>query len=79
MLYEAVGNHYNIVSLPLDSDTHRNLGYCFVKFESVDDLIRAYEHVVLLILSQDIDAGEIVALFRKLQDVSFLLCKDSKG
>lgn len=47
MLYEAVGDHYNIVSLPLDSDTHRNLGYCFVKFKSVDDLIRAYEHVVM--------------------------------
>ena len=45
MLYEAVGDHYNIVSLPLDSDTHRNLGYCFVKFKSVDDLIRAYEHM----------------------------------
>ncbi|CBK22042.2 uncharacterized protein [Blastocystis hominis] len=45
MLYEAVGDHYNIVSLPLDSDTHRNLGYCFVKFRSVDDLIRAYEHM----------------------------------
>ena len=47
MLYEAVGDHYNIVSLPLDSDTHRNLGYCFVKFRSVDDLIRAYEHVAM--------------------------------
>lgn len=47
MLYEAVGDHYSIVSLPLDSDTHRNLGYCFVKFKSVDDLIRAYEHVVM--------------------------------
>lgn len=47
MLFEAVGDHYNIVSLPLDVDTRRNLGYCFVKFSSVEDLIRAYEHVAL--------------------------------
>ena len=45
MLTEAVGDHYDIVSIPMDQTTGRNLGYCFVKFDSVDDLIRAYEHV----------------------------------
>ena len=31
--------------MPLDSKTHRNLGYSFIQFTSVDDLITAYEHV----------------------------------
>ena len=31
--------------MPLDSKTHRNLGYSFIQFNSINDLITAYENV----------------------------------
>lgn len=29
--------------MPIDSRTHRNLGYSFIQFNSVEDLITAYK------------------------------------
>ena len=34
-----------MINMPLDSKTHRNLGYSFIQFNSVQDLIVAYENV----------------------------------
>ena len=38
---------YSIINMPLDSKTHRNLGYSFIQFNSINDLITAYENVWL--------------------------------
>ena len=39
---------YSIINMPLDSKTHRNLGYSFIQFNSINDLITAYENVRLI-------------------------------
>ena len=38
---------YSIINMPLDSKTHRNLGYSFIQFSTVNDLIIAYENVLI--------------------------------
>lgn len=40
-----VAGKYSIMNMPLDSKTHRNLGYCFIQFNTVEDLIVAYDCV----------------------------------
>lgn len=38
-------DHFSVTSFPLDMTTGRNLGYCFVRFDTVADLIKAYNKV----------------------------------
>ncbi|KAM7453739.1 hypothetical protein BLSTO_05510 [Blastocystis sp. subtype 1] len=38
-----VPGRYKILNMPIDSRTHRNLGYSFIQFNSVEDLITAYK------------------------------------
>ena len=45
ILNEFVEGKFSIMNMPLDSKTHRNLGYCFIQFNSIPDLIEAYNHV----------------------------------
>lgn len=45
VLYQAVGNNFNIMSMPCDPQTDRNLGYCFVQFASPADVVKAYRTV----------------------------------
>ena len=40
-----VAGKYSIMNMPLDSKTHRNLGYCFIQFNTVEDLFVAYDCV----------------------------------
>ena len=40
-----VEGKYTILNMPLDSKTHRNLGYSFIQFQSIEDLITAYHGV----------------------------------
>lgn len=44
-----VEGRYTILNMPLDSKTHRNLGYSFIQFHSIDDLIVAYKGVFFII------------------------------
>ena len=45
VLERAVGDNFTIVSLPVDPQTSRNLGYCFVQFASTTDVAKAYRAV----------------------------------
>ena len=45
VLERAVGNKFTIVSMPVDPQTSRNLGYCFVQFTSTTDVAKAYRAV----------------------------------
>ena len=45
VLESAVGNNFTIVSMPVDPQTSRNLGYCFVQFASTADVAKAYRAV----------------------------------
>lgn len=45
-----VEGKYTILNMPLDSKTHRNLGYSFIQFHSVDDLIVAYKAVLFIFI-----------------------------
>lgn len=45
ILNEFVEGKFSIMNMPLDSKTHRNLGYCFIQFDSIPDLIEAYINV----------------------------------
>lgn len=47
ILNEFVEGKFSIMNMPLDSKTHRNLGYCFIQFNSIPDLIEAYKNVGL--------------------------------
>ena len=48
ILDPLVKGRYTILNMPLDSKTHRNLGYSFIQFSSVEDLIKAYQSVFFL-------------------------------
>lgn len=41
-LDECSKNKYNVLHMPLDQKTRRNLGYCFIQFTTSVDLIQAY-------------------------------------
>lgn len=45
ILNHIVPDKYTILNMPLDSKTHRNLGYSFIQFKSIEDLITAYKEV----------------------------------
>lgn len=45
VLERAVGDNFTIVSMPMDPQTSRNLGYCFVQFTSTTDVAKAYRAV----------------------------------
>ena len=45
VLERAVGDNFTIVSMPVDPQTSRNLGYCFVQFTSTMDVAKAYRAV----------------------------------
>lgn len=45
VLERAVGDNFTIVSMPVDPQTSRNLGYCFVQFTSTTDVAKAYRAV----------------------------------
>lgn len=45
ILDPLVKGKYTILNMPLDSKTHRNLGYSFIQFHSIEDLIVAYQGV----------------------------------
>lgn len=47
VLERAVGDNFTIVSMPVDPQTSRNLGYCFVQFASTADVAKAYRAVSL--------------------------------
>ena len=61
-----VEGKYTILNMPLDSKTHRNLGYSFIQFQSIEDLIVAYRGVsdncIDLIFSCKGKSGQILSL-----------------
>ena len=63
--------------MPLDSKTHRNLGYSFIQFNTIEDLIFGYECVRPSGGALHVAAGEDVAQVRVYEEVPFLLREDS--
>ena len=59
--------------MPQDSKTRRNLGYCFIQFNTVADLIHAYECVGSGEKRSRVVAGEDLAEVRVCEEVPFLL------
>lgn len=47
ILDQFVMGKYTILNMPLDSKTHRNLGYSFIQFHTIQDLITVYKEVGL--------------------------------
>ena len=48
ILDQFVMGKYTILNMPLDSKTHRNLGYSFIQFHTIQDLITVYNEVGLM-------------------------------
>lgn len=63
--------------MPLDSKTHRNLGYSFIQFNTIEDLIYGYECVGRDGGGSHVAAGEDVAQVGVYQEMPFLLREDS--
>ena len=60
--------------MPLDSKTHRNLGYSFIQFSTVNDLIVAYENVIIPFFSLFLVARQEMAKIGEFEEMPFLLC-----
>ena len=62
--------------MPQDSKTRRNLGYCFIQFNTVADLIHAYECVGCGEGLSCVVTGKDLAKVRVCKEVPFLLCQN---
>ena len=78
ILNEFVEGKFSIMNMPLDSKTHRNLGYCFIQFNSIPDLIEAYNHVGVEERVGNVVARQELAQVRVYEEMPILLRQDSE-